>query len=81
MGRFVRSFCSAAIVGVAAAFTWNKLLDDRAKASLKRCASSSASLTNHFVATYMDSDAQASTPGAAEQNRKWVAEQWERMGY
>lgn len=81
MGRFVRSFCSAAIVGTALAVTWNRFLDDKAKASVKRCAGVTKDLADHLVATYMSSSASQSNPGNAQQNQSWVTSQWSNIGY
>lgn len=81
MKHFVRSFCSAAILGVGAAVVWNRFLDDKAKASLKRCASVTGGLANHLIASYMQEGANESDAGAAKQNQDWVASQWSNIGY
>lgn len=81
MGKFSRTFCSAAILGGAAAATWNLFLDDRAKASLKRAVSTTSNLATHYIEMYMGSTEHKTSQSALEQNRAWIEDQWNKAGY
>lgn len=81
MKKFVRTFFSAAVLGCGAVFTWNYLLDEKAKQSVKTAAGKSAALADHFISSYMGTEAHTSTAEQREQNKQWVTEQWKEAGY
>lgn len=82
MKRVMRSFVSATLLGGAAAFTWVNLLDDRAKASLKRAGSHTAQLINHFLDEYAGGQVNnASSGDATQRNKEWIEEQWRQAGF
>jgi hypothetical protein len=81
VGRLRNVLNSVALVGGAAAVTWNVLLDERAKESVKVAATNVATLSNYFLNSYMEPNSQVSDEQAAAYNRAWVEEQWKQAGY
>ena len=81
MGRLRNLLNSVILVGGVAAVTWNVLLDERAKESLKVAAANVTNLSNYFLNSYMEPNSQVSDEQAAAYNRAWVEEQWKQAGY
>lgn len=83
MGRIAKTVTNLALLGGTGIFVWNRFLNKKAKASLKQAASSTAGLVTHLLDQYTGASSHdsKSEQAAAEKNRAWVKNQWEKAGY
>lgn len=77
-------FLSAFVLSSGLVATWKLLLDDRAKASVKRMIKTLADASNGLVGIYMgvEDNPQASAgDDAVKANQEWIDWQWKNAGF
>ena len=81
--RIGRYFLSAALVSLFGSLTWNVLLNEQARTSVKQAGSQLSRLGMRILDVYMEPHGTSleEERSAAESNRDWVEWQWKKVGY
>lgn len=81
MGVVAKVLRSTAVAMAGSVIVWKALLDERAHDSVRKAWRVTSDLSLYLLRDYMEPTSQYASEQAANENREWIAHQWENISY